>query len=404
LAALVFLTLEAILMLVNPLSRCRGRLSLAAIVAALTMIQGECRAADATPLDTDINIDGLSFTGTDPFVFGGAYSQDATAVFNGNDILVQTQNGIGGGAGISVPVSNGENGINQSLDGETVNPDVPNATAANSVFATIGNVSGKLENGNVLRYSMWVRSDPNNPVTIAPQIEPVFKFELWKEALSTFADTNGGQPQPFFGDKIFDTDQHFAEGIWIDLDNNGSVIDAAAAGTGRIRTINTTSWTLIEVQHVINDANWLGIAEDIYTVADVEEVRGVMFWGDFANTDLTNGGSLWWDNAKMEVFKNLAAVTPNTNPNPTLSEGGAPGDFDNDQDVDATDLGLWRTAFGATAVGDADDDNDSDGADFLIWQRNFDPPGFAAVPEPMSASLLAVGLASIVAGLRRRVY
>lgn len=375
------------------------------IVAGLAAVATEGWAADLTVLDTDPNPDGLNFTGTDTFVFGAAYSQDATAVFNGNDLLVQTQNGFGGGAGISVPVSNGENGINQSLDGganDVVNPDVPNATPANAVFATIGNASGKLENGNVVRYSMWIRSDPNNPVSKAPQIEPVLKFEFWKEALSTLADTNGGQSQPFSGDKIVDTDQHLNQGVWIDLDNNGAVIDANAAGQGRIRTVNTTSWTLIEATYTVNDAEWLGIADDVYTVAQVEEIRGVMFWGDFANTDLTNGGSLWFDNIKMEVFKNQAAVTPNSSPNPTLSEGGAPGDFDNDQDVDGTDLGLWRTAFGATAVGDADDDGDSDGNDFLIWQRNLGPAGIASVPEPTSAGLLALALASL-AGLRRRL-
>lgn len=390
----------------------RGWLSLVAMVAALTMIQSECRAADATPLDTDVNVDGLNFTGTDPFAYGGAYSQDATAVFNGNDILVQTQNGISGntGAGISVPVSNGENGINQSLDGganDVVNPDVPNSTAANSVFATIGNVSGKLENGNVVRYSMWVRSDPVNPITKAPQIEPVLKFEYWKEALSTFADNGNGtfQPQPYFADKILDTDQHQTKGVWIDVDNSGTVADATAAADGRVRTVNTASWTLVEVQHVVNDAEWLGIGDDPYTVADVEEVRGVMFWGDFANTNLTNGGSLWFDNIKMEVFKNLASVTPNTSPNPSLSEGGVPGDFDNDQDVDADDLADWRTAFGETAVGDADGDADSDGNDFLIWQRNLTGPlaaqAVSAVPEPASAALLA-GAALALAAWRRR--
>ncbi|MBA3480974.1 MAG: hypothetical protein H0T51_04070 [Pirellulales bacterium] len=388
-------------------SRQRQVASLAVIVAGLAVSASESWAADATPLDTDINVDGLSFTGSDPFVFGGAYSQDATAVFNGNDLLVQTQNGFGGGAGLSIPVSNGENGINQSLDGPTnedVNADVPNATPANSVFATIGNASGKLENGNVVRYSMWVRSDPANPITKAPQIEPVLKFEFWKEAFGGSVDNGNGtfQPQPFYGDKIVDTDQHQTKGIWIDIDNSGTVADATAAADGRVRTINTTSWTLIEVQHVLNDADWLGIGDDPYTVADVEEIRGVMFWGDFANTDLTNGGSIWLDNAKMEVFKNLASVTPNTSPNPTLSEGGLPGDFDNDQDVDGTDLGLWRSAFGATAVGDADDDGDSDGNDFLIWQRNLGPAGIAAVPEPTSASLLDLALASL-AGLRGRL-
>jgi hypothetical protein len=169
--------------------------------------------------------------------------------------------------------------------------------------------------------------------------------------------------------------------------------------------VNTTSWTLIEATYTVNDAEWLGIADDVYTVAQVEEVRGVMFWGDFANTDLTNGGSLWFDNIKMEVFKDTAAVTPNTSPNPTLSEGGVPGDFDNDQDVDGEDLADWRAAYGQTAVGDADDDGDSDGNDFLIWQRSLNVPlavaSVSAVPEPASAVLLGVAL--VLTAWRRRV-
>jgi hypothetical protein len=112
------------------------------------------------------------------------------------------------------------------------------------------------------------------------------KFELWKEALSTNADTNGGQAQPLFGDKIVDTDQHLGQGIWIDLDKNGSVIDGAAASQGRIRTVNTTSWSLIEVTYTVDDTQWFGIGDDLYSVADVEEVRAVMFWGDFAGNSL----------------------------------------------------------------------------------------------------------------------
>lgn len=363
-------------------------------------------AAPATLLDTDVNADGLNFTGTDAFAYGTSFSQDTAASYNGNDILVQTmyaQAAGGTGAGISVPVSNGENGINQTLDGPAntdVNNDVPNATPANAVFATIGNASGKLENGNVIRFSMWVRSDPVSPVTKAPQIEPVLKFELWKEALSTFADFNGGQPQPYYGDKVIDTDQHLGQGIWIDLDNDGAVIDAAAAAEGRIRTVTTTAWTLVEAQYVVDDSKWIGIGDDPYTVADIEEIRGVMFWGDFENRDLTNGGSLWFDNVRMEVFKDLASVTPNSSPNPALSEGGPPGDFDNDFDVDAADLTTWKGAFGLTAAGDADDDGDSDGQDFLIWQRNRTAPAVGAVPEPASASLIVLGVLGIL--VRRR--
>ena len=44
-----------------------------------------------------------------------------------------------------------------------MNLDAPNPTPANSVFTTIGNPSGKLENGNVIRFSAWYRKDPQEP-------------------------------------------------------------------------------------------------------------------------------------------------------------------------------------------------------------------------------------------------
>lgn len=379
-------------------------------VALFAGMQSAALAATATVLHTDVNIEGLGFEKTDAFVFGGAYSQDQTAKLNGNDVLLQRQAGVGGGAGagISVPISNGENGITQSLDGSAntdVNLDVDNPTPANPVFAAIGNASGRLENGNVIRFSGWVRIDPNNPVTVAPQIEPVFKFELWKEALSTNADTNGGQAQPLYGDKVIDTDQHLGQGIWIDLDNNGAAIDAGAAAGGRLRTIKSSEWTLIETTYAVDDTQWLGIADDPYTVSSIEEIRSVMFWGDFGSTDFSpdgaDGGNLLFDNLLVEVFKNQAAVTPNTNPNPSLSEGGPAGDFDHDGDVDGTDLTMWRGAYHSTAAGDADKDGDSDGADFLIWQRNATGPKVSAVPEPASLAMLLCGL-SFAALARRR--
>jgi hypothetical protein len=77
-------------------------------------------------------------------------------------------------------------------------------------------------------------------------------------------------------------------------------------------------------------------------------------------------------------------------------------DFDDDGDVDATDLSIWRGAFDLNQLGDADGDNDSDGEDFLLWQQQFGSlPGAgaalgAAVPEPVSAFLLLMGLAVAV--------
>jgi hypothetical protein len=91
-------------------------------------------------------------------------------------------------------------------------------------------------------------------------------------------------------------------------------------------------------------------------------------------------------------------------------------DFDDDMDVDATDLNTWKGAFGTTTAGDADGDGDSDGDDFLAWQQEvgltipeFLPPpeppvpalpALAAIPEP-STFVLAAG-AVLAAGLRRQ--
>jgi hypothetical protein len=77
-------------------------------------------------------------------------------------------------------------------------------------------------------------------------------------------------------------------------------------------------------------------------------------------------------------------------------------DFNDSGLVDTVDLGLWRTAFGTTAVGDADGDGDSDGFDFVVWQRQLGTAGapVSAVPEPATAGL--AGLCVVGALMRRR--
>jgi hypothetical protein len=82
-----------------------------------------------------------------------------------------------------------------------------------------------------------------------------------------------------------------------------------------------------------------------------------------------------------------------------------PGDFDGDGMVDGADLAQWRGDFGVDGGSDADGDGDSDGQDFLVWQRNLGAtaaaPAAAAVPEPGSLMLLAVGVAGSLAARRR---
>ncbi len=74
-----------------------------------------------------------------------------------------------------------------------------------------------------------------------------------------------------------------------------------------------------------------------------------------------------------------------------------PGDADGDGDVDAFDLGLWQTQFGATGDGlsaDFDVDGDVDAFDLGIWQIHFGTGlNGAAVPEPATLVVLVSAMA-----------
>ena len=75
-------------------------------------------------------------------------------------------------------------------------------------------------------------------------------------------------------------------------------------------------------------------------------------------------------------------------------------DFDDDGDVDPTDLAIWQGAYGLNQLGDADGDNDSDGRDFMAWQRQFgsaplvavSTANSTAVPEPTTGVFISVAL------------
>jgi hypothetical protein len=80
-------------------------------------------------------------------------------------------------------------------------------------------------------------------------------------------------------------------------------------------------------------------------------------------------------------------------------------DFDNDGDVDGTDLSIWEAALHLNQLGDADGDGDSDGGDFLAWQRQFGnvPVELVAmaVPEPSTQLLVCLGAAGELLAHRR---
>src|SRR6187200_2218001 len=46
-------------------------------------------------------------------------------------------------------------------------------------------------------------------------------------------------------------------------------------------------------------------------------------------------------------------------------------DFDDDGDVDHTDLVIWQYAYNLNQLGDANGDNKSDAADWVLWRKQF---------------------------------
>jgi hypothetical protein len=267
----------------------------------------------------------------------------------------------------------------------------------------------------VIRYSAWFRSDPANPILVDPQIQPVLKIEFWKEALSTNQDTNGGQLQPFYGDKVFDQDQHGgAIGIpvadkaqWIDFNGDGVVIDASADDEGRVSQISTGAWTLVESMYTVNDAFWLGIDDETYTVDDIEEFRTVMFLGEFRGTgpnpiDLSgdgDGGNMLIDHVLVEVFRDTGSVTANTNPDPTLSEG-LDGDYNGDGKVDAADYVVWRKNGGTQQ--EYEDWRNNYGAMSGSGNGALSAGSTGAVPEPPAVALAGLVIPLILAFRMRR--
>lgn len=397
--------------------------------------------------------EGNNFSpGFNAFASGGGapYQLDQDGSFMGNDVLVITQDGTSAfdGAGFTISISNGENGdgygaggsagVSYWADGGATiqGSDPSNIVAADPVFSAIGNSSGRLENGNVIRFSVWVRKDPNAPLMIEPQITPIIKLEFWRDALGGVADFTGGVTNPNFGSRIFDTDQN---GVAIpDPAQRARVLDIDGNNTWTFGNTTepaptTDQWQQIVHTYVVDDTQGTSgggafppswdidpLQQDIPAngtiiedVTYVEEIRAVMFMGDYTGNSLGGPGNLLWDNALVEIFKDTTAESAvsvlTSNPSPALDEGVENADFNGDLIVDGSDFVIWQQNF-PTASGAALGDGDADGngivdqADLAIWSGQYGTAAGAlgAVPEPSTAAIALAGLLGLAAAIRQR--
>jgi hypothetical protein len=143
---------------------------------------------------------------------------------------------------------------------------------------------------------------------------------------------------------------------------------------------------------------------DGYLNIDIDEVSpGVPFVPVLGNTfNIITGNSVsgQFDFADVSGMPAGLAFHINYLPNAVqlqvVNEPLFSADFDNDGDVDPTDLAIWDGAYDLNQLGDADGDNDSDGNDFLMWQQQVgSAPAVAAataVPEPATAAPLVLAL------------
>ena len=249
----------------------------------------------------------------------------------------------------------------------------------------LGNPNGAntLQNDWVLRQSVWMAMDPNDPLLNEGTWTDSIKFEI------TDRFTSGGT--------LFGTGNAFP------TDFTPSNCDVGAGTCSGGTALSTTEWTQISFSYVVDDFDFSG------PLADALNIRPVVFLGDYT-TGEAKQGTLFVDNIVIEVFEDLASANatplPNNMPGGIPSGGSTPlaGDANGDGTVDLLDLDILGTNFGATpatfAQGDFNEDNVVDLLDLDILGTNFGAGASSAVPEPTSTVLVLAGLLGV--SLRRR--
>jgi hypothetical protein len=186
--------------------------------------------------------------------------------------------------------------------------------------------------------------------------------------------------------------------------------DMQMAGTGEL-FVELIGTALNQFDRLVADGD---VIVDGYLNIDIDEVSpGVPFVPALGQTfNIITGNSVTGEFDYADVSGMPAGLAfhieylANAVQLQVVNEPIFSADFDNDGDVDPTDLAIWRGAYDLNQLGDADGDNDSDGNDFLAWQQQVGSAPIVAaaapVPEPAALALAALPLALIARGRQQR--